>query len=177
MLGKLHGWRSLVGYSPWSCEESDTTEQLHFHFSLSCIGEGNGNPLQCSCLENPRDGGAWWAAVHWVSQSRIRLKRLSSSSSSSSSIILYAQLKVYKLPLKIKLRALLKAWSPHVFLSCFLFSPFLVCSSFRTYNWSRGVLWDHLLAWASKTHSRRCLRWGTFSDSRGRLWPLWSEQT
>ena len=54
--------------------ESDMTEQLHFHFSLSCIGEGNGNPLQCSCLENPRNGEAWWAAVHWVAQSRTRLK-------------------------------------------------------------------------------------------------------
>ena len=53
--GKSHGWRSLVGYSPWGCEEWDTTERLHFHFSLSCIGEGNGNPFQCSCLENPRD--------------------------------------------------------------------------------------------------------------------------
>ena len=52
------------------CTESDTTERLHFHFSLSCIGEGNGNPLQCSCLENPRDGGAWWAAVYGVTQSR-----------------------------------------------------------------------------------------------------------
>ena len=60
--------------------ESDTTERLHFHFSLSCTGEGNGNPLQCSCLENPRDGGAWWAAVYGVAQSRTRLKRLSSSS-------------------------------------------------------------------------------------------------
>ena len=60
--------------------ESDTTERLHFHFSLSCIGEGNGNPLQCSCLENPRDGGAWWAAVYGVAQSQTRLKRLSSSS-------------------------------------------------------------------------------------------------
>ena len=59
------------------------TEQLHFHFSLSCIGEGNGNPLQCSCLENPRDRGAWWAAVYGVAQSRTRLKRLGSSSSSS----------------------------------------------------------------------------------------------
>ena len=55
-------------------------EQLHFHFSLSCIGEGNGNPLQCSCLENPRDGGTWWAAVYGVTQSWTRLKRLSSSS-------------------------------------------------------------------------------------------------
>ena len=61
------------------------TERLHFHFSLSCIGEGNGNPLQCSCLEYPRDGGAWWAAVYGVSQSRTGLKRRSSSSSSSSS--------------------------------------------------------------------------------------------
>ena len=67
--------------------ESDTTEQLHFHFSLSCTGAGNGNPLQCSCLENPRDGGAWWAAVYGVSQSRTRLKRLSSSSSSSMVIL------------------------------------------------------------------------------------------
>ena len=57
------------------------TERLHFHFSLACIGEGNGNPLQCSCLENPRDGGAWWAAVYGVLQSRTWLKRLSSSSS------------------------------------------------------------------------------------------------
>ena len=59
----------------------DMTEQLHFHFSLSCIGEGNRNPLQCSCLENPKDGEAWWAAVYGVAQSRTRLKRLSSSSS------------------------------------------------------------------------------------------------
>ena len=59
------------------------TEQLHFHFLLSCIGEGNGNPLQCSCLENPRDGGAWWAAFYGVTQSQTRLKWLSSSSSSS----------------------------------------------------------------------------------------------
>ena len=57
------------------------TEPLHFHFSLSCIGEGNGNPLQCSCLENPRDGGAWWASVYGVAQSRTRMKQLSSSSS------------------------------------------------------------------------------------------------
>ena len=59
----------LVGFSPWGHEESDTTEQLHFDFSLSCI-EGNGNPLQYSCLENPRDGGAWWAAVYGVAQSQ-----------------------------------------------------------------------------------------------------------
>ena len=57
--GQSHGRRSLVGCSPWGLEESNTSEWLHFHFSLWCIGEGNGNPLQCSCLENPRDGGAW----------------------------------------------------------------------------------------------------------------------
>ena len=77
--GKSHGWRSLVGRRPWGCEESDTTEWLHFHFLLPCIGEGNGSPLQCSCLENPRDGGAWWAAMYGVEQSRTRLKRLRSA--------------------------------------------------------------------------------------------------
>ena len=81
---------TLAWKTPWMEEprrlqsmgllESDTTERLHFHFSLSCIGEGNGNPLQCSCLENPRDGGSWWAAIYGVTQSRTRLKRLSSSS-------------------------------------------------------------------------------------------------
>ena len=78
---KSHGQRSLEGCSPWGHWGSDRTERLHFHFSLSCIEEGNGNPLQCSCLENPRDGGAWWAAVYGVAQSRTRLKWLSSSSS------------------------------------------------------------------------------------------------
>ena len=81
--GESRGQRSLVGYSPWVLNESDTTERLHFHFLPSCIGEGNGNALQCSCLENPRDGGAWWAAVYGVAQSQTRLKRLSSSSSTS----------------------------------------------------------------------------------------------
>src|SRR5574341_604600 len=81
---------TLAWQIPWT-EEPDRLqsmgplgvghEQLHFHFSLSCIREGNGNPLQCPCLENPRDGGAWWAAVYGVTQSRTRLKRLSSSSS------------------------------------------------------------------------------------------------
>ena len=78
--GESHGQRSLVGCSPWGRTESDTTERLHFHFSLSYIGEGNGNPLQSSCLENPRDGGNWWAAVYRITQSRTRLKWLSSSS-------------------------------------------------------------------------------------------------
>src|SRR5574337_772070 len=70
-----------VGCSPWRSEGSDVTERLHFHFSRSCIGEGNGTPLQYSCLENPRDGGAWWASIYGVAQSQTRLKRLSSSSS------------------------------------------------------------------------------------------------
>ena len=80
--GKFHGWRSLEGCSQWGYWGLDMTERLPFHFSLSCIGEGNGNPLQCSCLENPRDGGARWAAIYGVAQSQTRLKWLSSSSSS-----------------------------------------------------------------------------------------------
>ena len=84
--GKSHGWRSLIGCSPRGHEESDTTERLNFHFSPSCIEEGNGNPLQCSCLENPRDGEAWWPAIYWVAQSQTRLKRLSRSSSSLNSV-------------------------------------------------------------------------------------------
>ena len=69
-------WAAVHGIA-----KSDTTERIHFHFSLSCIGEGNGNPLQYSCVENPRDGGALWAAIYGVAQSRTRLKQLSSSSS------------------------------------------------------------------------------------------------
>ena len=69
-------WRIpwTVRSSPWGHKELDTTEQLHLHFSLLCIGEGNGNPLQCSCLENPRDRGAWWAAVYGVARSQTGLK-------------------------------------------------------------------------------------------------------
>ena len=80
--GKSHGQRSLVGYSPWGRQELDTTERLHFHLSVSCIGDENGNPLRCSCLENPRDRGTWRVSVYGVAQSRTRLKRFSSSSSS-----------------------------------------------------------------------------------------------
>ena len=78
-----------MGCSPWGREESDMTERLSFHFSLSCFGEGNGNPLKCSCLENPRDGGAWWAAVYGVAQSWTQLKRLSSSSKLSLLLHIY----------------------------------------------------------------------------------------
>ena len=84
LAGKSQGQRSLVGCGPWGRKESDMTERFHLHFSLSCTGEGNGNPLHCSCLENPRDRAAWWAAVYGVAHSRTRLQRLSSSSSSSS---------------------------------------------------------------------------------------------
>ena len=91
--GKSHGWRSLVGCSPWGLEESDMAERLQFHFSLSCIGAGNGNPLQFSCLKNPRDGGAWWAAFYGVAQSWTRLKRLNSS---SSSLMLYRYARAIK---------------------------------------------------------------------------------
>ena len=97
--GKSYGRRSLVGCSPWGHKELDMTEQLHFHFSLSRIGEGNGNPLQCSCLENPRDRGAWWAAIYGVAQSRTRLKQLSSSSSSK----------------KLLLKKSLNRWNIHFF--------------------------------------------------------------
>ena len=117
--GKSHGQRSLVGCSPWGCEESDTTERLHFHCSLSCIAEGTGNPLQCSRLENPKDGGAWWAAVHGVAQSRKRLKRLSSRSSSSR-----GGLAVFVFPLE--------KWSCINFVSCLrVFSSPFVKSPFR----------------------------------------------
>ena len=85
--GKCYGQRSLVGCSPWGRKELDMTKWLHFHFSLSCVGEGNGNSLQCSCLENPRDSRAWWAAVYGVTQNRTWLKRLSSSSSSSRNLL------------------------------------------------------------------------------------------
>ena len=77
--GESHGRRSLVGYGPGGRKESDTTERLHFRFSLSCIGEGDGNPLWYSCLENPRDRGAWWATVHGVAKSRTRLSDFTSN--------------------------------------------------------------------------------------------------
>ena len=76
--GKSHGRRSLEGCSPWGRWGSGTTERLHFHSSLWCIWEGNGNPLQCSCLEDPRDEVAWWAAIYGVAQGQTQLKWLSS---------------------------------------------------------------------------------------------------
>ena len=93
--GKSHGRKSLVGCSPWGRSELDMTERLHFPFSLSCIGEGNGSPLQCSCLENPRNRGAWWAAVSGVTQSPTQLKQISSSSSSKG-INIHMSIKIWK---------------------------------------------------------------------------------
>ena len=114
--GESQGRGSLVGCSPWGHWGLDTTERLHFHFSLSCIGEGNGNPLQCSCLENPRDGGAWWAAVCGVVQSWIRLKWLSSSSISPC------------------------AYWPSV---CHLWRN--VCGHFHKTGFDRFCVWDHVI--------------------------------
>ena len=122
--GKAHGQRSLVGCSPWCREESDTTERLHFHFSLSCIGEGNGSPLKYSCLENPRDGGAWWAAVYGVTQSRTRLKQLSSSSRLSSTVLnrvmITSSLDLFLVP-KEKLSTLHQGWNMRFAIDLFVF--------------------------------------------------------
>ena len=129
-------WASVHGVA-----ELDTTERLHFHFSLSCIGEGNGNPLQCSCLENPRDGGAWWAAVYGVAQSQTRLKRLSSSSSSrklpfKQSLVMniFHDMTLFDNPVIISHRALLFSCTMITlsfgFLSCFNSSCYLSCSRY-----------------------------------------------
>ena len=105
------------GCSPWGHEESDTTEQLHFHFSLSCIEEGNGNPLQCSCLENARDRGTWWAAISRVAQSRTRLKQLSSSRYLQRIYLImgkylkYTKKKTHLTQLNIRNKYQIKAWS------------------------------------------------------------------
>ena len=93
--GKSHGRRSLEGCSPWGRWGSDTTEWLHFHFSLSCIGEGHGNPLQWSCLENPRDDGAWWAAIYGITQSQTWLKWLSSMSSNKNSFPVFMKWRTF----------------------------------------------------------------------------------
>ena len=135
--GKSHGQRSLVGCSPWGRKESDTTERLHFHFSLSCIGEGNGNPFQYSCLENPRDGGAWWAAVYGVAQSRTRLKRFSSSSSIHGMIqhVLFG----FWLPLSMFLRFIHVApWTKVP--SFLLLNSIPLFSAFGYYKWSCSEL-------------------------------------
>ena len=112
LIGESHGRSN----SPWGRYESDTTERLHFHFSLSCIGEGNGNPLQRSWLENPRDRGAWWAAIYGVAQSRTRLKRLSSSSRSSH-MMNFLLFELIFSGREIILWEFLKSWIEHIFSS------------------------------------------------------------
>ena len=135
---------TLAWKIPWTVEpgrlqsmgslESDTTERLHFHFSLSCIGEENGNPLQCSCLENPRDGEAWWAAVYGVTQSWTRLKRLNSSSSKcvgnlSTPLLLSYQHSVLSYHHVFALNTdMPPSWSPH---SHFSLPPVALFSSAR----------------------------------------------
>ena len=122
--GKSHGWWSLEGCSAWGCWGLNTTERLHFDFSLSCIGEGNGNPLQCFCLENSRDGGAWWAVVYGVAQGRTWLKRLSSS----SRCIILCKYQVYnRVSLNFQGYVLFV-----VIIKCWLYSLLLYCCSVFT---------------------------------------------
>ena len=89
---KIPWTEELVGCSPWGHTESDTTERFHFQVSLSCTGEGNGNPLQCYCLENPRVGGAWWAAVCGVEQSPTRLSDLAAAAAAAAAAVIALQL-------------------------------------------------------------------------------------
>ena len=136
--GKSHGRRILVGCSPWGRWGSDTTEQLHFHFSLSCIGEGNGSPLQCSCLENPRDGGAWWAAVYGVAQSWTRLKRRSSS---SSRVCVHSKFLIYLCPTSL---SILFGNHKFVFKVCESISVLLI-NSFVSLFLDSTCKWNHMI--------------------------------
>ena len=165
--GKSHGRRSLVGCSPWGSEESDMTEWLPFHFSLSCIGEGNGNPLQCSCLENPRGRRAWWAAVYGVTQSRTRLTRLSSSSSSYQSWSF-----THKVP-RTSLQLI-----PQWFLLSFSSSHLELSASSNTvvgYSVLKLAvpltIWYHFLSGPSSNHSQTALGAVFLKDRRSLL--LW----
>ena len=160
--GKSHGQRSLEGCGPWGRWGLDMTEGLHF-FSLLCIGEGNGNPLQCSCLENCRDGGAWWAAVYGVAQSRTWLKRLSSSSSSSSDSmphhfssvqfshsVLYNSLRRYGLPSFPVHHWLLELTQTHVhWVGDAIQLSHPLSSPFPTFNFSQ---YQGLFQWVNSLH-------------------------
>ena len=136
--GESQGRRSLVGCRLWGRTESDTTERLHFRFSLSCIGERNDNPLQYSCLENPRDGGAWWAAVSGVAQSRTRLKWLSSSSRDTYFPLNYSCF-------------LQTSCFPKYMLNCTLF--YFICTVFRTESRNSRWLWPIFFSTISLWHS------------------------
>ena len=159
LLGKSHGWRSLVWCSPWGHWESDTTEWLHFHFSPSCIGEENGNPLQCSCLESLRDGGAWWAAIYGVAQSQTQLKWLSSSSS---------MLLAYVTPPRPNLRVCLGFSVCPLGLSFhFVWYSQISFVIFETYN---DVKWRKRIGKKQKQKQKPCLllsKSGTFSGRKG----------
>ena len=163
--GKSHGRRSLVGCSPWGREESDATEWLHFHFSLSWIGEGNGIPLQCSCLENPRDGRAWWAAIYGVAQSQTRLKWLSSSSRwPMNSTLLFPIFVSYTF---WNLNFLLVLCFSLSFVLCFCF--FLVCNlSSQNSNILVHVIWKFCAEsscfslWVENTNHNDNLRCNSF---------------
>ena len=147
--GKSYGRRSLVGCSQWGPTESDTTERLHSHFSLSCIGEGNGNPLQCSCLENPRDVGASWADIYGVTQSRTRLKWLSSSSS-----------RLDLLAVQGTLKSLLQHHSSKASVISFLYSPTLTSIQYYSLCFSSWQNRRHitLLAITNKFAKDMCVQ-------------------
>ena len=165
--GKSHGQRSLVGCSPWGHQESDTTERLHFHFSLSCIGKGNGNPLQCSCLENPRDGEAWWAAFYGVAQSRTRLKRLSSR---SSSMPVWEQEVYGKLLLYFHFE-----WVSEVTQSCPTLCDPLDCSP--PGSLVHGIFQAWILEWGAISFSRGSSQprdWTQVSRVVGRCFTVWA---
>ena len=153
--GKSHRRRSLVDCRPWGCQESDTTERLRFHFSLWCIGEGNGNPLQCSCLENPRDSGAWWAAVYRVAQSQTRLKWLSSSNPLGQIILLpILQMKSWRL------EVLSTCSKPHYLYELYFITiafKFLVTNKIICWGWKLEVSkssksWDSGTVYAEQCH-------------------------
>ena len=133
------------------------TERLHFHFSLSCIGEGNGNPLQCSCLENPRDRGAWWAAVYGVTQSRTWLKQLSSSSSSSTKcemlikasrdVIWPGSHKEYTESRKLDIKTLAEHWKEKISMICV-----------SSYQGQTIILWKNLRYCLAPSDRESCLQ-------------------
>ena len=148
--GKSCRRRSLVGCSPWGRKELDTTEQLDFHFSLLRIGEGNGNPLQCSCLENPRDGGAWLAAVYGVAQSSTRLKRLSSSSNYMLGTMLCISVYV------VSYKSLPK--NPVRYMVLLMFSTEL--------NWDSEMLWTALSRSLNSLSSKNHIVKPNLSDSK-----------
>ena len=144
--GESHGQGSLVGCPPWGCKEPDTTEATYHACMHACIGEGNGNPLQYSCLENPRDRGAWWGAVYGVVQIRTWLTRLSSSSSSSS--ILYWNIAINNVVIVSSAQQRNSAIHIHVSIlpklpshsGCHMTLSIVPCASTASLVWSSGLM-------------------------------------